>query len=47
MPKRKKKDSLWEQVKSEVIDKGKSKDKDSVTMKAEGQNSGESGDIIC
>ena len=36
MPKRKKKDSLWEQVKSEVIDKGKSKDKDSVTMKAEG-----------
>ena len=36
MPKRKKKDSLWEQVKSEVIDKGKPKDKDSVTMKAEG-----------
>ena len=37
MPKRKKKsDSLWEQVKSEVIAEGKPKDEDSVTMKAEG-----------
>jgi len=40
MPKRKKKDSLWEQVKSAAFDKGKPKgkpkDEDSVTMKAEG-----------
>ena len=27
---------MWEQVKSEVIDKGNPKDEDSVTMKAEG-----------
>ena len=36
MAKRKKEDSLWEQVKSEAIAEGKPKDEDSVTMKAEG-----------